>query len=95
MVDLIGHIPNLFLCIVCSVKSGNMPKYYPNDVITLKEIAPECVLLHKSLDSTQESLTLSIPAGLSCVEVVALEKLTEPNAGLTEETQYVAVYLVV
>ena len=98
MVDLIGHIPNLFPCKVCSVKSGNMPKYYPNDVITLKEVAVtfmlECVPIHKSLDSTQDSSVLCIPAGLPCVEVVVLEKVTEPNAGLTGEDQYVTTYSV-
>ena len=98
MVDLISHIPNLFPCKVCSVKSGNMPEYYPNDVITLKEIAVtfmlECVPLHKGLDSTQDSSILSIPAGLPSVEVVVLEKVTEPNSGLTGEDQYVAMYSV-
>ena len=98
MVDLIGHIPNLFPCKVCSVKSGNMPKYYPNDVITLKEIAVtfmlECVPKHKGLDSTQDSSILSIPAGLPCVNIVVLEKLNEPNAGLTGEDQYVTMYSV-
>ena len=89
MVDLIGYVPNLFPCSVCSVIYGNTPKCYPVDVITLKEVATtsvlECVPMCKGLDNTQEATVLSIPVGLPTVEVVIIEKLRDSNAGLTGE----------
>ena len=87
MVDLIGCVPNLFPCSVCTVVYGKEPKCYPVDVITLKEVATtsvlECVPMWKGLNSTQEATVLSVPVGLSCVEVVVLEKLRNKNPGLT------------
>ena len=98
MIDLIGYVPKLFPCNVCSVVYGKEPKCYPVDVITLKEVvtttALECVPMHKDLYSTYGSSLLSIPVGLSTVEVVVLEKLRDSNAGLTEENNYVTIYSV-
>ena len=85
LLDLVGYVPDLFPCKVCSVKYGKVPKCYPIDVITLKELTTtsvlECVPLHQESSCKQDASVFSIPTELPGVEVVVLKKENDEEGG--------------
>ena len=89
MLELIQHVPAFLPCRVCRVRwSGETPKCYPNDIITLKEVftAPvlRCVPIGQRRSSTSPSV--HIPISACGVEVVVLTEVQEESTSATKST---------